>query len=118
MVSAFLTTRDWEELQANLLESRNERAALLIAGRFCARWHAVERVEQAARNHKEHEEGVAWYDEDQESFHWERGGRKPRKSAGKPKQGLPFTLTPLDHDLYSLPLPGKPACLEMDRHGV
>ena len=70
MVSSFPTTRDWEELQANLLESRNERAALLIAGRFCTRWHAIERVEQAARIHKEHEEGVAWYGEDQESFHW------------------------------------------------
>src|SRR5271155_1999926 len=51
-------------------------------------------------------------------FIGERGGRKPRKSVGKPKQNLPFTLTPLNHDLYSLPLPGKPACLEVDWHGV
>lgn len=51
-------------------------------------------------------------------FTGERGERKPRKSMGKPKQDLSFALMPLNHDLYSLPLPGKPACLEMDRHGV
>src|ERR1700722_1125531 len=51
-------------------------------------------------------------------FTEKRGGRKPRKSMGKPKKDLPFTLKSLNHDFCSLPLPGKPACLEMDRHRV
>jgi len=85
MVSSFPTTRDWEELQANLLESRNERAALLIAGRFCTRWHAIERVEQAARIHKKHEEGVAWCGEDQESFHWGKRRVEAEKKRWKAK---------------------------------
>jgi hypothetical protein len=48
----------------------------------------------------------------------ERGGQTPRWSVAKPKRDLAFTLKSLNHDIYSLPLPRKPACQEIDRHGV
>ena len=67
-LSKFPATSDWDHLEADLQRSRNDRAALLTAGRFYARWHAVERAQQAIRFQKERKDDVAFESDEQKSY--------------------------------------------------